>query len=219
MTTPHKRFDFDTVFDATGDITYAPPQVRRVFTAAEVEQIRAQALADGERSAVARAEEAQAAALAEIAAAARSALGALAQVAHDHRTGSAELALATARVIAGAALDAFPEAPATAALESLAREIEATPRLAVRTTAELADRTQAALNKTAEACGFPGQIIVKADPALPRAAFVLDWGDGRASFDPVEAEARATAAVKTALIAEGLHAEPLVPPQKPLSET
>jgi flagellar assembly protein FliH len=126
--------------------------------------------------------------------------------------------MATARVIAGAALDAFPDAPAMAALESLAREIESTPRLMVRTTADLVERTQSALDQTAQACGFPGQIIVKADPALPRAAFVFDWGDGRASFDPAEAQARAAEAVKTALIAEGLHAEPLVPSQPPASE-
>ena len=77
----------------------------------------------------------------------------------------------------------------------------------------------AALTETAQSIGYPGQIIAKADPALPRAAFVLDWGDGRASFDPVEAEARAAAAIKTALVAEGLHAEPLLPPQTPSTET
>lgn len=219
MTSPHKKFDFDTVFDAAGGVAYAPPAPKRVFTAAEVEQIRAASYAEGERSATVRAEEAQAAGLAEIAAAARAALGALAQVAHGHRAGSTELAMATAKVIAGAALDQFPQAPATAALLALAREVEATPRLVVRAAAEQVERTQAALDETAQACGFPGQIIVKADPAMPRAAFVLDWGDGRASFDPVEAEARAAAAIKTALVAEGLHAEPLLPPQSLPSET
>jgi flagellar assembly protein FliH len=212
MTTPHRKFAFDTVFDAAGGIASAPTPVKRVFTAAEVEQIRAASFAEGERSATVRAEEAQAVALAEMAAAARAALAALAKVAHSHRVGAAELALATGKVIAGAALDQFPQAPATAALLALAREVEATPRLIVRAAPDMIARTQAALDETAQACGFPGQIIAKADPALPRAAFVLDWGDGRASFDPVEAEARVAAAVKTALIAEGLHAEPLLAP-------
>jgi flagellar assembly protein FliH len=212
MTTPHKKFDFDTVFDAAGGIAYAPPQLKRVLSAAEIDLIRAQSFAEGERSATARSEEAQAAALAEIAAAARAALTALAKAAHSHRVGAAELALAAGKVIAGAALDMFPHAPATAALLALAREVEATPRLIVRASPDLVERTQAALDETAEACGFPGQILVKADPNLPRAAFVLDWGDGRASFDPIEAEARVAAAVKTALIAEGLHAEPLLSP-------
>jgi flagellar assembly protein FliH len=219
MTTPHKRFDFDTVFDAAGGVAYAPPERKRSFTPAEVDQIRAASFTEGERSAVAQAEQIQAAALIEIANAARAALGALAKAAHGHRAGSTELAIATARAIAGAALDRFPDAPATAALLALAREVEAAPRLVVRTQPDLVERTQAALNETAQACGFPGQILVKADPALPRAAFVLDWGDGRAAFDPVEAEARAAAAIQTALIAEGLHAEPLLPPDPSSSET
>jgi flagellar assembly protein FliH len=213
-TTPHKKFDFGTVFDASGDVAYAPPVQRRSFAAAEVEQIRAAAYAEGERSALVRAEEAQAGALREIAAAARVALGALAQAAHNHRSGSTELALATAKVIAGAALDAFPDAPASAALTALAREVEAVPRLMVRAAPDLVERTQKALDETALASGFPGQIVVKADPALPHAAFLLDWGDGRATYDPVEAEARAADAIRTALLADGLHAEAL-----PSSET
>jgi flagellar assembly protein FliH len=207
--TPHRKFDFGTVFDAAGDVAYAPPAQRRAFSTAEVEQIRAAAYAEGERSALARAEEAQAAALREIAAASRVALGALAQAAHNHRAGATELALATAKVIAGAALEAYPEAPAAAALAVLAREVEAVPRLTVRAEPDLVERTQKALDETAQASGFPGQIIVKADPALPKAAFLLDWGDGRATYDPTEAEARAADAIRTALLADGLHAEAL----------
>jgi flagellar assembly protein FliH len=211
MTTPHKKFGFDTVFDATGGVAYAPPNIKRSYSVEEVEQIRAASYAEGQRAATVRAEEAQAAALANIGRAARDALGVLAETAHNHRAGATELALATAKVIAGAALEQFPQAPVIAALEGLAREVEATPRLMVRVAAELVERTQTSLDETAQACGFPGQIIVKADPGMPPAAFVIDWGDGRASFDPVEAEARVSAALRTALIAEGLHAEPLQP--------
>jgi flagellar assembly protein FliH len=219
MTSPHPKFGFDTVFDSTGDVAYAAARPKRLFTAPEVEQIRARAYAEGESSAVARAEEAAAAALAEIARGARAALGTLAQVAHEHREGCAELALAAARTIAGAALEQFPEAPAAAALQALTREIEATPKLIVRTAVELVERMQTALDQTAQASGFPGQIVVKGDAALPPAAFVLDWGDGRAIYDPVEAADRVAVALHTALAAEGLHAEPLVPPNSSSDET
>jgi flagellar assembly protein FliH len=144
----------------------------------------------------------------------KAALGALARVAHEHRTACAELALACGRTIAGAALERFPEAPAAAALQALAREIEATPRLAVRTSPALVERLQTALNETAQACGFPGQIVVKGDAVLSPAAFVLDWGDGRADFDPTRAAERVAEALQTALAAEGLHAEPLIPPSE-----
>ena len=209
-TTAHRKFTFDTVFNDAGAIASQPPPVKRVFLPDEVERIRRDAYAEGERSGMVRTEQAQAAALADIAGAVRSAFGALAQVAHDHRAASAELALAAARTIAGAALELFPEAPAAAALEALAREVEATPKLVVRTAPDMVGRIQAALDRMAQSLGLTAQIAARGDPSLAGAAFVLDWGDGKASFDPIEASERVAAALRNAIAAEGLHAEPLI---------
>jgi flagellar assembly protein FliH len=159
---------------------------------------------------VAQAEREAAMALNQVGQAIHSAFGTLAAVAHEHREGSAMLALACGRAIADAALDQFPEAPTQAALVALAREVEASPKLTVRVAAHLVERTQAALEITASAIGFPGQIVVRAD-AIPPAAFLLDWGDGRAAFNPDDAAARVTQALEAAIAAEGLHAEPLLP--------
>lgn len=205
------KFGFDTVFDNSGDVAYEPPRAQRVFNAAEVEEIRAAAFAAGERSTTAEAEVEIGQALARIAEAAQLALGALAAVAHEHRTASADLALATGRKIADAALARFPEAPIVAALQELARELEAAPRLMVRAEPSMVERLQGVLEETAQACGFAGQIVVKGDADMPLAAFVLDWGDGKASFDPEQTAARVATALHTALAAEGLHAEPLIP--------
>lgn len=207
MTTPHQKFGFDTEFNGDGGIAYAPPAVKRVYVPDEVEQIRIRAFSEGERSGVVRAEQAVAAALAEIAEASRTGLGRMAQLTHEHRTACADLAMAAARVIAGAALDGLPQAPAAAALEALAHEIESTPRLIVRTAPDLVVRLQSTLDETAQACGFPGQVVVKADPSLATAAFVFDWGDGRASFDPTQAAERVADALRTALAAEAPHAD------------
>jgi flagellar assembly protein FliH len=210
MNTPHQKFNFDTEFDAVTGGVIAAPRPKRAFTPDEVEQVRAAAFAEGERSGVVRAEQAAAAALAEIALAAKAALSALTRIVHDHRSISADLALATGRTIAGAALEQFPEAPAAAALAAMAREMETTPRLAVRTSVDLVDRLQATLEATAQACGYAGQIVVRGDPALPPADFVLDWGDGRASFDPVETAERVAEALRNAVEAEALHGEPIL---------
>jgi len=210
MTTPHQRFAFDTVFDDAGDITaQAPPRPKRAYTPEEVQAERAQAFAEGERSVVARAEQAAAAALADIAQTVKSALPALTSLVHEHRGASCELALACGRAIAAAALEQFPEAPVTAALEALAREIESQPRLIVRVNGDLVDRSRTALEGLAQSLGYPGQILVKDEPRMPPAGFILDWGDGRAAFDPAEAATRVESALRTALAAEGLHAEPL----------
>jgi flagellar assembly protein FliH len=210
MTEPLRKFTFDNVFDGDDQVATAPRHAKRFFTADEVEQIRTRARADGERSTLARAEQARAQALSAIAGAARAGLGALDGVAHEHRTACAELTLASARAIAGAALERFPTAPAEAALASLAREIEGAAKLVVRAAPEMAADLQEGLELTAAACGFPGQIVVKGDTALPLAAFVFDWCDGRANFDPGAAAERVARALHTALAAEGLHTEPLI---------
>lgn len=205
-----RPFAFDTVFDDAGSVAYQPPVRRKHYTAEEVEAARVAGFAEGERSAVAEAEGRAADALADIARATRAALAALQGVAHGHRVDSANLALAAARRIADAALDRFPEAPLAAALEALARELTAEPRLIVRVAPDLQERMQLVLNHTAEAVGFEGQILARAERGMLPAAFVLDWGDGKAAFDPQDAAHRVAAALDAALAAEGLHAEPLL---------
>jgi flagellar assembly protein FliH len=208
---PHQKFSFDTVFDNAGDVAYAAQRPKRLFPADEVEVLRAQAFAEGERQALGSMAALQAQALSQIAGQVGQALPKLAGVAHEHRVGSAELALACARAIADAALAKFPHAPIQAALENLAREIEASPRLVVSVGAELADGVQAALEEAAQAIGYGGAIQVRPAPGVGPAAFTLDFGDGAAAFDPAAAAARVAAALEAALAAEGLHAEPLIP--------
>lgn len=211
MTSPHQKFGFDTVFDNAGDVAYAAARPKRLFPAEEVEVIRAQAFAEGERQGLASMAALEAQALSQIAAAVGQALPRLAGVAHEHRETSAELALACARAIADAALNNFPVAPIRAALENLAREIEASPRLVVNVSAQLAEGLQAKLEETAQAIGYPGAIQVRPSAGIGPAAFSLDFGDGTAAFDPAAAAERVATALHAALAAEGLHAEPLIP--------
>jgi flagellar assembly protein FliH len=212
MTAPaHEKFLFGTVFDPTGAVLSSTPRPKRTFTADEVEQIKRAADAAGEARAMASIANQQVQALELIGHAARQALPGLAAVAHEHRIGSAELALACGRAIAAAALDKFPQAPVRAALEALAREIEAAPRLVVTAEPELLEGLQAVLDETAQAVGYPGAIQVRATPGVGPHAFTLDFGDGSATFDPAAAAERVAQALHAALASEGLHAEPLIP--------
>ena len=211
MSDAPQKCAFDTEFGAAGEVAYVAPRPKRSFTPEEVEEIRAQARAEGERTAITSITAQQMAALSEIARSCAQALPALANVAHQHRVGSAELALACGRAIAGAALDRFPEAPVQAAFEALAREIEASPRLIVSAAPELAERLQGLLDESASRAGFSGAIQVRGEPGLGRHAFTLDFGDGSASFDPAAATQRVIEALQAALAAEGLHGEALIP--------
>lgn len=211
MSEPHAKFSFDTEFDGKGGVAYAAPRPKRLFPAEEVEQIREAARAEGERSALASVAAQQANALAKIAAACNQALPRLAEVAHEHRQGSAALALACARAIADTALDKFPAAPVQSALEALAREIDAQPRLVLSADPALAEALKGVLEETARGLGFEGAVVIKPDGAFGPHAFTLDFGDGQAAFDPAQAAERVNQTLIAALAAEGLHAEPLIP--------
>src|SRR5947207_13925768 len=105
----HEKFLFGTVFEPSGEVLPPPPRPKRSYMAEEVEAIRAAAFAEGEAQALASIAERQSQSLAVIAGACLEALPRLAGVAHEHRVGSAELALACAKAIAAAALDSFPQ--------------------------------------------------------------------------------------------------------------
>src|SRR5687768_11622676 len=94
---PHRPFQFDTEFDDAGAIAYQPPRAKRTFTPEELEEARAAAYAEAERSALVQAEMALAQAMDRIADAARLGLGALAEVAHAHRSDATHLSMAAAR--------------------------------------------------------------------------------------------------------------------------
>ena len=211
MSEPAIKFAFDTVFDDHGTVTSAPVRAKRLFPAEEVEAIRAAAFAEGERAALSSIAAQQANALREIGAACTQALPRLAEVAHEHRVGAAALALACAKAIADAALTRFPDAPARAALEALAQEIEAQPRLVVTADATLAVALAASLEETARNLGFEGAVVIRTDDAMGAHAFTLDFGDGQAAYDPAAAAERVAEALHAALASEGLHAEPLIP--------
>ncbi len=209
MNTSPQKFSFSTVFE-DGDVSVNAPIRKTFYTVAEVEQERAAAFAEGKQAALDKAKQEEAQCLDAIRAAIVQSMGALVQVAHEHRAAVSELALAAARKIADAALDRFPEAPATAAFDALLREVEAHPRLLVRTPEAHVERMQTALDQAAQNAGFAGQVTVKSDPNLIGGAFIFEWGEGRAAFDPERAAARIAEALQAALAADGVHGEPLI---------
>ena len=205
-------FSFDTEFDASGVVVQASAfrPARRAYTPPEVEALVAQARAEARDAALAEIESVRAMALSTIAQSLASAVPSLNQVARAHREQSADLALAAARVVAAAALDRFPAGPLQAALEALAQEIDASPRLVIRT-GELDDANRARLEQQCADAGFSGVVAFREEPGLPSASFQLEWADGRAAFDADAAFVRIGEALKSALAAEAGHAETLIP--------
>jgi flagellar assembly protein FliH len=205
-------FSFDTEFDASGVVVQASAfrPAKRAYAPMEVEALIAQARAEARAEALAETESVQTMALSTIAEALAVAVPSLTQVAQAHREQSAELALAAARVVAAAALDRFPAGPLQAALEALAQEIDASPRLVIRT-GRLDDASRARVEQQCADAGFSGVVAFREEPGLPAASFQLEWADGRAEFDADAAFARMREALDSALAAEAGHAETLTP--------
>lgn len=203
-------FAFDTEFDAQGGVVRgaAFQPIKRAYSPVEVEALVAQARVEAREAALAEAESLQAMALSTIGQAVSSAMPTLAQVAQTHREQAAELAMAAARVVAASALDRYPEGPLQAALEALGQEIDASPRLVIRS-GQLDDAGRARLQQLCADAGFSGVVAFRDEPGLPVAAFQLEWADGRAAFDPADAFARMGEALHSALASEAGHAEPL----------
>lgn len=205
-----RPFVFDTEFDAAGTVvtasSYRP--AKRNYLAAEVDALIAQARLEAREAALAEVESLRALAVVEISQALAAAVPALAQVAQNHRAQSAELALAAGRVLSAPALERFPEAPLKAALEALGQEVDASPRLVIRS-AGLDETGRAQIESLCADAGFSGLVAFRDEPQWSAAAFALEWADGRAEFDPAATERRMADVLTAALAAEGGHAENL----------
>ncbi len=204
MSEPLQKFEFGTVFGDAGDIVARPVREKRFYTPEEVEAIRVNAYAEGEQSALARAQTAQAAAVQALADAAQMGLGGLTVAIHAHKEAAVKLALLCAQKIGVEALARFPEAPVTAALEALGQEIEKATRL-VLFAADPSDEVKAAAEDAAAMSGFAGAISFRDNPALPQGAFEIAWSDGRAAFDPQQVYEALDHALQEALDAEAYH--------------
>ena len=200
-----QKFTFDTEFSSAGLVTPGAPRPKRLVPAEEVEQaLQAQAFAEGQAAQRVSDEGRRAQALADIADACRQALPMLNQVIEAHRAQAASLALATGEAVASAALDRLPRAPLNAALEALSAEIDGAARLIVRASGADGDLA-AMLEKAANDAGLPGRVLLRDEPGLGPAAFVIEWPDGRAEYDPDAAAQRVRDALQAALAAEADH--------------
>jgi len=197
----YKKFDFGTVYGDAGQVVAQTPREKRSYTPDEVEAIRQQAYTQGELSAMARAQAAQAQAVQQLAEAAGAGLEMLNGVLMQHKDECVQLALICAQKIAAQALELFPDAPVRAALEALAEEISGAPRLVI--TAQSPDPgLQKAVRDAAALTGFQGAIQFRDAPGRHVGAVEIQWPEGRAAYDPQRIQEALRLALKDVLMAE-----------------
>ncbi len=203
LSAPSRPFAFDTEFDASGAVVQSTnwQPVKRAYLPSEVEALVDQARSEGHAQARAEIDSRRSQAIADLNAALAASLPRLAGVVDTYREQSAELALATGRALAFAALDRLPRAAVQTAIEELGREIDASPRLVIAM-ANLDEAGRAEIEKLCANVGYAGAVRFRDEPGLAQAAFELEWADGRAAFDPEETFTRLAAAVTRALAAD-----------------
>ncbi len=193
-----RKFAFDTEFSPDGAILRASPTR---LSPEEIEAERKAAYANGAQDATAKAEREAAAALQALADAASAVLTRLDAESQAMREEATRVALAAARKIAGAALDAFGEERAVAAIESAMDALRHQPRLLVKLAPEAAELLKPRIEQMVDSHAYAGAVLVRAEANLKKGEVVIDWSDGVVAMKPEDAAARIDALVEAALAA------------------
>lgn len=191
-----RKFAFDTEFAPDGAIVNAAP---KKLGPEEVELERADAYKKGASDATAQAERESAAALQALADAASAVLTRLDAESRAMREEAARVALAAARKIAGAALDAFGEERAAGAVEAAMDTLRHQPRLVVRLAPEAAEKLGPRIAEMCDTHAYAGAVLVRPQPGLRNGDVVIDWSDGVITLSPDDAARRIEEIVETAL--------------------
>jgi flagellar assembly protein FliH len=187
------KFTFDTVFadpaDPTGEGARA--RRRRTFSEQEVQQLCAQARAEGVTAGEVRAQEAIALATREAGQAIKGALALIERQRRQLMEENAQIAFAVATKLANAALMEFPQAEVESALRAALHQAIGEPRVVLRASPQVAEKIAQRASEIAHEEGFEGRVQIAADPAISRADCRIEWRGGGAE--------RASAAIESAL--------------------
>lgn len=205
MTQSARKFEFGLEFSESGEVL-RDTNVQRVWNEQEMEAERARAREAGAYDAAAQAAREQAQALKAMASQLSLVLAHLTRLTDELRTDAANLALAAARKIAGAAIANYPAAEIEALTEACAAELRAAPRLKVTLPAAHADVLQPKLEEMLQGIGFAGALRVAVSDRIAPGGCALDWDQGSVDSDPARTLARIEA-----LVAQRLKEAP--PPQ------
>jgi flagellar assembly protein FliH len=198
-----RKFAFDTEFAPSGQVLREGPNTPRRWTPEEIEAERVAAYERGRSDALAEAERAAAAALADLAAAASATLTRLDAESRAMREDAARIAAASARKIAGAALDAFGAERAAAAIEAAMDTLRHHPRLLVKLSPEAAETLGPRIDAMCQTHAYAGAVLVRAEAGMQHGQVSIDWSDGLIRLDPQETAERIDALIDAALDAAG----------------
>jgi flagellar biosynthesis/type III secretory pathway protein FliH len=111
------------------------------------------------------------------------------------------VAIAAARRISGAALDAYGHERAISAVDAAMDALRHQPRLVVKLPSADVAFLQPRIDTMAETHAYAGAVLVRGDDKLRAGEVVIDWSDGCVRMSPEETFERINALVDAALAA------------------
>lgn len=166
------------------------PAEASVYGPEDLEAARAAGRAEGRAEALADIAAREAEALRAIAMQMRLFLNRLAGEAESLRGEAVHLSLDAAKALSGALLDRFAEDAVLDFVTGAVGGLRHAPRLVMRVAPDLADALGARLVETARDCGFPGEVVVRGDPAAAPGDCHLDWGEAQVGRSRAEIAAK-----------------------------
>jgi flagellar assembly protein FliH len=188
------KFTFDTEFLPEGDrvAPAARARQRRTLSNEELETIAANARNEGENTASARAAQQLDRTIAALTISLRAVLDQSRGEIEAVRAEAADIALAMARAIAPAALNACPTGDVEIALRQAMHQAIAEPRITLRASAGVLDALAGKLDAIAHEEGYDGRVMLAADPAMTGADCRIEWRGGGAERSEAAIEAALT---------------------------
>ena len=176
------KFTFDVEFRPEGDLisNQARARARKGYTQEEIDQLCSRARDAGIKSGQVRAVENVSQGLNETTAAIRDALASVHDLMEAVRAEAAELALAAARKLAGAALEACPAPEVEAVLRNAMHQAVGEPRLVLTVSQKVADELSPHIAGIAHEIGFDGRVVIHAQPNLKHSDCRIEWRGGGA---------------------------------------
>jgi flagellar assembly protein FliH len=180
-----KKFTFDMIFDEKGQILQEPPKPqRRSYLPKEVDEIRAEALQEGKRSAEAMADQAVALSLKQMSAVVESLFNILDQEVETIRTEAAQLALAIGTKVAGTLMEAAPTQVIEDLIDDCLSNLRSEPHVHIQVHPDHAEVIQTRLNETISGRTFEGKLHIDPSDGLSQTDVRIEWANGGIEKSP-----------------------------------
>jgi len=176
------KYTFDVEFRPEGDLVSNAARARqkKPYTTEEIDALSARARDQGMKSGQVRAAEQQTQEIAKLVDVMRDVVTRSSRAADDVRKEASLIALAAARKLASAAVDALPAADVEDVLRHALHQALGEPRIVLHTSPKVAEILRPRLAEIAAEEGFDGRVVVTGEAAMGHADCRIEWRGGGA---------------------------------------